>query len=280
MSIVTSGDIDAVVIHLFALSRLWLRKDDRTFKIPVYVFLQKPGKIFDLYCITPILEVLEKQLQDKHIGNNFALALCLEGNDFIPKFHGMSHKKILEIFLKTPRLRCSLFNIQFEAVHSVTIDSSLYKDLVKQLYCPNKLDSSKMSLEEVRRLNIKPRQRRQNDPLAKNIRGLQLWMPPSSVLDKLVLQIGCQVDYLMTVGKSNAVLPNFLERGCLRKTESGDIEYHLGPDSFIGHINDLICLNSPSTGKEQTRKRKQKETPQKGCRRKIPLASTPNKTHK
>lgn len=102
------------------------------------------------------------------------MALCLGGNDFIPKFHGMSHKKILEIFLKTPRLRCSLFNIQFEAVHSVTIDSSLYKDLVKQLYCPNKVDSSKMSLEEVRRLTIKPRQKRQNDPLAKNTRGLQL----------------------------------------------------------------------------------------------------------
>ncbi|CAC5411500.1 unnamed protein product [Mytilus coruscus] len=67
ISIVTSGDcIDAVVIHLFALSRLWPRKDDSTFKIPVYVFLQKPGKIFDLYCITRMLEVLEKQLQDKH----------------------------------------------------------------------------------------------------------------------------------------------------------------------------------------------------------------------
>ncbi|CAC5396692.1 unnamed protein product [Mytilus coruscus] len=86
MSIVTSGDIDAVVIHLFALSRLWPRKDDSTFKIPVYVFLQKPGKIFDLYCITRMLEVLEKQLQDKHIGIKIALALCLGGNDFIQNF--------------------------------------------------------------------------------------------------------------------------------------------------------------------------------------------------
>ena len=52
ISIVTSGDIDAVTIHMFALSHLWTRKDDGKFKHPVYVLLQKAGGLNVLYNIT------------------------------------------------------------------------------------------------------------------------------------------------------------------------------------------------------------------------------------
>ena len=43
VSAVTSGDIDSVIIHLFALSHLFPRNSEGKFKAHVYVYLQTPG---------------------------------------------------------------------------------------------------------------------------------------------------------------------------------------------------------------------------------------------
>ncbi|KAH3716541.1 hypothetical protein DPMN_059265 [Dreissena polymorpha] len=60
VSIVTSGDIDAVVIHMFALSHGWPRTSDGKFKNSVFVILQKPVGLYDTYHVTGILTALEK----------------------------------------------------------------------------------------------------------------------------------------------------------------------------------------------------------------------------
>lgn len=60
ISIVTSGDTDSVVIHMFALSQYWPRNDDDSFKTPVYILLQKAK--LDLYNITDIISCLEKKI--------------------------------------------------------------------------------------------------------------------------------------------------------------------------------------------------------------------------
>ena len=56
MSIITSGDIDAVLIHLFAISNYWPRFENRTFRNQVYVKLTKTAGFSDLYNITGIIE--------------------------------------------------------------------------------------------------------------------------------------------------------------------------------------------------------------------------------
>ena len=58
VSVVTSGDIDAVVIHLFALNFLWKCDGD------VYVVLQKPGHLLDIYNVTAILQLLQNTYED------------------------------------------------------------------------------------------------------------------------------------------------------------------------------------------------------------------------
>ena len=95
-SIVTSVDIDSVVIHLFGVSCLWPRNSDGSFKNDVYVILFKPGKTMDIYNITRILSYLESRYDDSHIGMKVALTLCLGGNDFIPKLNMISHTKIMK----------------------------------------------------------------------------------------------------------------------------------------------------------------------------------------
>ena len=80
------GDIDSITLYLFALSYLWKRKEDGTYRNPVYVILQKTDNVMDIYDITRILEVMEKSSGDLQIGIKVAIALCLGGNDFLPKF--------------------------------------------------------------------------------------------------------------------------------------------------------------------------------------------------
>ena len=139
------------------------------------------------------------------------------------------------------------------------------------------MDPSNIGYEELRVLTIKPGRNKQDDPVQNKTRNPQLWMPPESAVVKLAILFQCQIDYLVTAGTSDADLPNFLNRGCLRKLESGEIEYDFGPDSYITKVDDLLQMttnNSPTT-KRIRRKRKQTATPQKGCRRKLPMSSTP-----
>ena len=81
VSIVTSGDIDALYIHLFALSIHWPRNENGRFQSPVYVVLQKPGSKYDVYNVTLLLELLEQVYADRTIGIKVAIGLCMDGND-------------------------------------------------------------------------------------------------------------------------------------------------------------------------------------------------------
>ena len=95
-SIVSSADIDAVVIHLFMLSQLWPRDPaSHSFLNRVLVLLQKPYQKWDVYNITGILEFVEKRCNDVNIGVKLAMGLCMGGNDFLPKYYGISHEKVL-----------------------------------------------------------------------------------------------------------------------------------------------------------------------------------------
>ncbi|CAC5387980.1 unnamed protein product [Mytilus coruscus] len=91
LSIVSSGDIDAVVVHLFAVSHLWPRTENGTFKNEVYVILRKPNQVYDIYNITKIILMMETFTSEKFIGMKIAIILSLGGNDFLPKFYQISH---------------------------------------------------------------------------------------------------------------------------------------------------------------------------------------------
>ena len=95
----TSGDIDSVPIHLFALSYQWPRDINGKFKNPVYVILQKTNAKNDVYNITSVIELLERVFDEKYVTMKIALCLCLGGNDFVPKGYDKSHDTILKMFL-------------------------------------------------------------------------------------------------------------------------------------------------------------------------------------
>ena len=84
VSIVASGDIDAVVIHLFTMSYLWPRTEDGSLKNDVYVLPQKPNHRSDIY-ITKIISQLEDFTSEQYIGIKLAVVLRLGGNDFVPQ---------------------------------------------------------------------------------------------------------------------------------------------------------------------------------------------------
>ncbi|CAC5425792.1 unnamed protein product [Mytilus coruscus] len=277
-SIVTSGDIDAVVIHLFTLSFLWPRSQDGTFKNDVYVVLQKAGSLMDIYNVTKIIEILEKAWKEKYVAAKVAIALSLDGNDFLPKFHNITHSKTLDVFLQE-KFRKSLINVEIiGSAPTVKFNNAIYVDFVKTLYCSKKEKTEQLSFEEVRKITMKYTSSKREGKL----KNPQLWMPPASALLKLATNVQCLIDYYLTAGYHNKDLPDFISRGCLKKTQAGEIEFDLGEESKILNI-ETIWKTSENTFTVPTDpialgKRKSTETPQKGRRRKQkPVASTPKK---
>lgn len=109
-SILTSGDIDALPIHLFALLENWPEREG-AYIHPVYVILQKPQKKMDIYNVTAIMTEIEKEFKnDNDIVKKISIVLCMGGNDFIPKFNSISHKKMLHLFVSTEHFRLHLFD--------------------------------------------------------------------------------------------------------------------------------------------------------------------------
>ena len=133
VSIVSSGDIDSVLIHLFAMSYMWPRYPNGKFVHDVYVILEKPGKLFDVYNITSMIEVLEGGFNKKHIGMKVSMTLCLGGNDFLPKFHGISHKSILQMFFEHKDFLDNLFIIP-DNIEDFDISTKVYLNLMKCVY--------------------------------------------------------------------------------------------------------------------------------------------------
>ncbi|KAH3869526.1 hypothetical protein DPMN_032695 [Dreissena polymorpha] len=56
----------------------------------------------------------------------------MAGNDFLPKLHGISHRKTVEVFLQYPHLRSSLFDFEqssYCTIH-VKLNPAIYTELI------------------------------------------------------------------------------------------------------------------------------------------------------
>ncbi len=84
------------------------------------------------------------------------------------------------------------------------------------------------------------------------------WVPPASALRKMASLIDLQVEYLLTAGDHSATLPNFLDRGCLRKTLNGQIEYDFGDDSRVtaSELSSTIQQFKPARVKTPRKQKK------------------------
>lgn len=140
------------------------------------------------------------------------------------------------------------------------LDVDIYVSLIKTLYCPKRHDPSSITFDDLRGMTI-------GNPTLTDPRK---WLPPRSALKKMAGLIQLQIDYLDTVGYHKAQLPDFISKGCLIKNESG-VEFDFGPDAHFDSPDDLPA--APILVK----KRQNKNTPQKGNRRKRQLTSTPRK---
>ena len=94
-------------------------------------------------------------------------------------------------------------------------------------------------------------------------------------------QVQLQIKYMETVGKHDAVSPDFLQYSVQQRNTSNEIVYGFGPGSYFKAFEELpvpVTKSHKQTGRN-TRKRPEKKqldsTPQKGWRRKWPLTSTP-----
>ena len=263
LSIVTSADIDSVVLHLFALSDQFPRNENGTFKNDAYVMLQKTGH-FDLYNITGMLMVLEKAFHSRTIGKKLAMILCLGGNDFIPKFHGITHLKVTQLFLSMSKYRDGLFSLDEDCV----TNHNVLEDFLKALYCPKSLDVNLLTYEEVRQLSIRPANKtpKPNDVVTFNfmdghadLRHPKLWLPPATCVRKLSTLYDAMFKYMIGLGHHDARLPDFKDT-CLVKT-TADTTYDFGPEAMVSSIKDLLVLNVDDLLTRRKNSRSKKRSP-------------------
>ena len=238
LSYVTSSDVDALPIHMFTLSHRWARSDDG-FKVPVYVCLQKPGEVFN---ITALIHALESHYGEKYFAMKVAMALMIGGNDFIPKYLGITHEKVMASFLSSPEMVSKLFVLEFNnggICTSAKIDKDMYATFMKNLYrppsrvCP---ENTPLTYEETRYLSM-------YDPISKKQKDPRQFLPPMSCLSRIGNLINCQLEYLLTAGEHSAVTPKFLEYDCLERTESGKVVYNFGPEAKINIPEELRKLH-------------------------------------
>ena len=280
VSFVSSGDIDALVLHRFTLAHRWVRNADGSFRNPVYVVLNKKNGIMDIYNITGILEAFETNYLDKDIGIKLAIGLSLGGNDYLPRFHTITHtNQLLTLFDNVCFLQ-RLFTFVWvgQCLSKVTVNKEMYRTFIKALYCTKTVKWHEMEFDEVRQISVQPPAMAASG----SFRLPQLWMPPQTASDKLAIHIDSLLEYYLSAGKHDAKLPDFLSAGSLRKMSTGEIEYNLGDDTFTPDISKLLVYSTEHLkGKmklcSKVKKRKHDETPQKGRRRKTkkPSASTP-----
>ena len=208
-SMVSSGDIDAVPIHMFSISYIWPRSEDGSFIHPVYVILQKPGGLMDVYCITSILETLEKWYEDRLVGMKVAMGLCLGGNDFLPKFHGYTHDRILSLLMGNEIYRQHLFELNV-ANRSGSVSVPMLCNLLKHLYCPAAFEASKLTYDEIRQYRIMVPQKTHAKARPTSFWNPQSWLPLVEAIEKLSRLVECQLEYLFTAGFHEADTPDFL----------------------------------------------------------------------
>ncbi|VDI23771.1 Hypothetical predicted protein [Mytilus galloprovincialis] len=251
ISIVTSGDIDSVVIHMFALSQYWPRNEDDSFKTPVYILLQKAKP--DLYNITEVISRLEKRFGK--FTKNIALSLAMGGNDFIPKFHLISHEKWITTILENSHYLQNIAKYENDEttslITSASIETDIYLDIVKTLYCPANINPTSLDATRV-------------------------------CSKKMAKLVECQLQYLATVWKHDANLPNFLEKGCLVKDSDGNVGYNFGENIKVSDPKEMLELSEDAIKSlmktAKNRPRSNHGTPTKQRKSKCrPKMSTPRK---
>ena len=282
MSVSTSGDVDTIVQHLFEISHRWPRCSNGTFKNAVYLWLQNPGTV---YCITGIVRLFEKAYGD-HAAMKVALAISMTGNDFIPQMYGFTHDPVLKAFLANKDTWNNLFVMEFNEMNicfKITIDVQRYEAFIKDLYTPSKLKGKNPPYDLVRLCSMKNLETGEDRPA-------WLWLVPMNCLRRIARLIQCHLDYMLTLGNHSAIIPKFLEYGCLKKNQDGDILYDLGDDARMDpeDIREEVARleeqyrevysapRTPRKTKKQT-KRQMDDTPQKGLRRKFLDTSTPKR---
>ncbi|CAC5421497.1 unnamed protein product [Mytilus coruscus] len=190
--------------------------------------------------MTEILQIFEQAWNDSYIGMSIFCHM-VEMTLILPKFYGISHSTVLQAIMKNQNLRENLVKVQQNNNKiEVKFDSNLYVELMKILYCPKASNYSELSFEEVRQLTIKV-------PTIKDInqnRNPKLWLPASSMLKRLSLNVICYIKYLLTAGSADTRLPNFLSDGCLKKSVSGEMEFDLGEEAHVEDVNSVILVPS------------------------------------
>ena len=91
VSFVSSGDIDAIILHLFIIAHCWPRRPDGSFRNPVFVVLDKKDSQKDVCNVTGVVRASENHNKDREIGIKLAVGLSLGGNDYLPRFHNICH---------------------------------------------------------------------------------------------------------------------------------------------------------------------------------------------
>lgn len=233
--LVTSGDIDAVYIHLDVVSRLWARDEANKYKFPVYVVLQKKEGKVDIYNITSVLTLFEDNFKDDKIGSKLAYTLCIGGNDFVQKLYSKSHDTVCKTALENVYFRNSLYHVD-DGIFALNKD--VFIDFVKYLFTPKRQQRSSIPYEDVRGLSIaktvdtsKPSGFRHADP--------RKWLPPQSAIERLAELLQLQIEYLQTAGNHASHLPNFLGSNCLKENNSGEIVYDFGDEAHFESLADL-----------------------------------------
>ena len=291
VSLITSADIDAVPIHLYAISKYWTRDASNDFNIPVFVVLEKPRGGYDIFNITGLINLLERSFLDSNIGVKVALGLCVGGNDYVPKLYTKSHDEVLTQIVSCPVLKDHLFVFGEDRI---VLDQLLFAELFRRIYCPKREQKNNLSYQDVRALTIakKPNKSSKGGYRTSDLRN---WLPPESALQRLGELVQLQIQYMDMVGKHDAVNPDFLQYSVLQRNSSNEIIYNFGPECYFKSYDELPVYvaksqktktskkkASVSVTEQKTKKRPEKRqldsTPQKGLRRKTqrPLTSTPN----
>ena len=150
VSVVTSGDVDAVYTHMFVVSKYWPINSNGSFKNQVFVILQKPRSMIDIYNVTKMLEVFEQSFADRDIGMKLAISICMAGNYFIPSCNEKSHDTILKHFVRD-EYRKNLFIFKDE---KIKISQPCYIDFYKTLYCPKRYNPSNYILTDFKNATL------------------------------------------------------------------------------------------------------------------------------
>ena len=191
LSIVYSGDIDALILHMFTLSYLWPRDCNDEFKHEVFLLLVKPTTK-DLYNITAIIRLLEKTYKDKHMALKMAIYLCIGGYGFIPKFYQITHKSFVERIPMSVNVRSGLIQITVGDEQGcrrcrIQMNKELYKELIKEMYCPKYLYPSPFTFDEVRQMSVQlPQKSGSNE-----YRHARDWVAPASTIEEMCELLQC-----------------------------------------------------------------------------------------